>query len=106
MPALFAYAPPLVWAAACAVLALIYCFVWPRRRATGLRRGLRYLVLRWFHSLVWVLLGVSLALHALPDEEGTVRQVAKLLAVLALVTYCAFLVATYAPLPARQGADE
>ena len=97
MPALFAYAPPLVWASGCAVLAVIYYFVWPRRRAIGLKRGLRYVVLRWFHSLVWVLLGVSLALHAVRDDGGTARSVAKVLAVLALAVYVAFLGATYAP---------
>lgn len=99
MPALFAFAPPLVWAAGCALLAVIYAFVWPRRRAVGLERGLRYVALRWFHSLVWVLLGVSLALHAVQDDEGTARFVAKLLAVLAFAVYAAFLAATYAPRP-------
>lgn len=97
MPALFAYAPPLYWAAGCVVLAVIYAFVWPRRRAVGLERGLRYLALRWFHSLVWVLLGVSLALHGVQDDEGLARFVAKLLAVLALGVYAGFLAATYAP---------
>lgn len=97
MPALFAYAPPLVWASGCAVLALIYCFVWPRRRASGLGGGVRYVALRWFHALVWALLGASLALHAAPDDAGSVRLVAKSLAVLALFTYVAFLVAAYAP---------
>ena len=98
MPALFAYAPPLVWASGCAVLAVIYYFVWPRRRAVGLKRGLRYVVLRWFHSLVWVLLGLSLGLHAVEDD-GTARSVAKLLAVLALGVYVAFLAATYTRRP-------
>lgn len=96
MPALFAYAPPLVWASGCAVLAVIYFFVWPRRRAVGLKRGYRYVALRWFHSLVWALLGVSLALHAVEDG-GTARFVAKLLAVLAFAVYVAFLAATYSP---------
>ena len=95
---MFAFAPPLVWASGCAVLAVIYYFVWPRRRAVGLKqRGLRYVALRWFHSLVWVLLGVSLALHAVEDDPATARLAAKLLAVLALAVYAAFLVATYAP---------
>ena len=94
MPVLFAYAPPLVWAGGCVLVALLYCFAWPRRNAEGLTFGLRYLVLRWFHALVWLLLAVSLALHALPDAP---RALAKLLAVLALPTYAAFLWAAYAP---------
>jgi hypothetical protein len=98
MPALFAYAPPLVWASGCALLALLYCFVWPRQKAEGLTFGLRYFVLRWFHALVWAILGVSLALHALPDgAAGNARAVAKLLAALALPTYAAFLLAAYGP---------
>jgi hypothetical protein len=98
MPALFAYAPPLAWAGGCALLALLYCFAWPRRKAEGLAFGLRYFVLRWFHALVWALLGASLALHALPGgAAGTARAVAKLLAVLALPTYVAFLLAAYGP---------
>jgi hypothetical protein len=97
MPALFAYAPPLVWASGCAALAVLYFIVWPRRRAAGLKSGLRYFALRWFHSLVWVLLGISLGLHAVQDDGGTARLVAKLLAILALGVYAAFLAATYAP---------
>lgn len=94
MPVLFSYAPPLVWALGCAILALIYFRVWPRRKVEG-TRGWRYVIVRWFHGLVWVLLGISLALHALPDESGHVRVIAKLLAVLALVVYVTFLFATY-----------
>jgi len=98
MPALFAYAPPLVWACGCALLAVLYYLVWPRKKAEGLAFGIRYVVLRWFHALVWVLLGTSLALHALPGGAGsTARAVAKLLAVLALPTYAAFLLAAYGP---------
>jgi hypothetical protein len=79
-------------------LALLYCFVWPQKKAEGLAFGLRYVVLRWFHALVWLLLGASLALHALPGGAGsTARGVAKLLAVLALPAYAAFLLAAYGP---------
>jgi hypothetical protein len=95
MPVLFRYAPPLVWAAACGLLAVIYYLSWPRARAQGRTRGLRYIVLRWFHSLVWVLLGVALALYELPP--GAPRSVAKVLAVAALGAYISFVVAAYAP---------
>jgi hypothetical protein len=95
MPALFVYAPPLAWSACCAVLAAIYYFAWPRKKAVGLPRGPRLFILRWFHSLVWVLLGVALGSYALPP--GKVRAVAKLLAVLALLVYIVFVVAAYGP---------
>ncbi len=108
MPALFAYAPPLYWAAGSVLMALLYFRFWPRRKAEGLTSGARYLVLRWSHGAVWLLLAGSLALHALPDESGTARSVAKLVAVLALLTYVAFLGVTYAPrgsVPAEESKD-
>jgi hypothetical protein len=97
MPALFAYAPPWVWATACGVLALTYFLAWPRRKAEGLRRGPRYFAVRWFHGLVWVLLGVSLALHAVRDDDDLARTAAKVLAVLALVVYALFVYSAYGP---------
>lgn len=97
MPALFGYAPPWVWAGGCGMLALIYFLAWPRRKVEGMPRGVRYFAVRWFHGLVWVLLGVSLSLHALRDEENLARTVAKALAVLALVVYAAFVLAAYGP---------
>jgi hypothetical protein len=97
MPALFGYAPPWVWAGGCAMLALIYFLAWPRRRVEGMPRGVRYFAVRWFHGLVWVLLGVSLSLHALRDDANLARTAAKALAVLALVIYAAFVFAAYGP---------
>jgi hypothetical protein len=97
MPALFQYAPPWVWVGGCALLAVVYFLAWPKRKAEGLPRGPRHFVVRWFHGLVWVLLGVSLALHALRDESSAARTAAKALAVLALVVYAAFVAAAYGP---------
>jgi hypothetical protein len=84
------------------MLALVYFLAWPRRKVEGMRRGLRYFVVRWFHGLVWVLLGVSLSLHAVSDEPNLARPAAKILAVLALVAYAAFVFAAYGP---RRAAD-
>ena len=97
MPALFAYAPPWVWAGGCAMLALVYFLAWPKRKAEGMRRGVRYFMVRWFHGLVWVLLGISLSLHAVRDDSSVARTAAKALAVLALCVYGAFVVAAYGP---------
>jgi hypothetical protein len=84
------------------MLALVYFLAWPRRKVEGMQRGLRYFVVRWFHGLVWVLLGVSLSLHAVRDEANLARGAAKILAVLALVAYAAFVFAAYGP---RRAAD-
>jgi hypothetical protein len=100
MPALFGYAAPRFWLGGCAALALLYFFVWPRQRAVGMKSGVRYFALRWFHGLVWVLLGISLALYTLDDEAGWARLSARVLAVAALLTYLSFLLAAYGPRPA------
>lgn len=97
MPPLFEFAPPWAWTGGCALLALLYFLVWPRRKAEGLPRGPRYFAVRWFHGLVWVLLGISLSLHAARDESSVARTAAKALAVLALVIYAAFVLAAYGP---------
>ena len=99
MPVLFEYAPPWAWATGCALLASFYAVKWPRRKAEGLRVGLRYVVLRWFHALVWVLLGISLGLHAQPSE--LLRGIARALAVAALVAYAAFATALLVPRRSR-----
>lgn len=105
MPALFAYAPPWAWACACGLLAVLYFLAWPRRKAEGLA-GPRRFIVRWFHGLVWVLLGVSLALHSVRDEEDLARTTAKALAVLALVVYAVFVFAAYGPRSAAAAGDE
>jgi hypothetical protein len=102
MPALFAYAPPWVWASACGMLALVYFLAWPRRKVEGMPRGVRYFAVRWFHGLVWVLLGVSLSLHAVHEDGNVARPAAKILAVLALFVYAAFVLAAYGP---RRGSE-
>jgi hypothetical protein len=106
MPALFAYAPPWAWASACGLLAVLYFLAWPRRKAVGLPRGPRRFAVRWFHGLVWVLLGVSLWLHAVNDEGNFARTAAKGLAVLALVVYVAFVLAAYGPRPAEARSED
>jgi hypothetical protein len=99
VPVLFEYAPPWAWALGSGALAAFYAVRWPRRQAAGLALGLRYVILRWFHSLVWVLIGVSLGLHAVPNPA--VHDFARLLLIVALLTYVAFAAALLVP---RRGA--
>lgn len=95
VPVLFDYAPPWVWALGSGALAAFYALRWPRRQAAGLARGLRYVILRWFHSLVWVLIGISLGLHAMPSPA--IHGFARVLLVVALLTYVTFAAALLVP---------
>ena len=99
VPVLFEYAPPWAWALGSGAFAAFYAVRWPRRQAAGLAGGLRYVILRWFHSLVWVLIGLSLGLHATPSPA--VHAFARWLLVVALLTYVAFAAALL--LPRRRG---
>ncbi len=75
--------PWVVWACVCLALALLFAFLWPAEqgRAVG---GAAYLVLRWGHALVWLLLSAAALLRA------TGRSLPQL-AVLAGLLYAAFL---------------
>ena len=76
--------PWVVWACVCLALAVLFAFLWPAEqgRAVG---GAAYLVLRWGHVLVWLLLSAAALLRA------TGRSLPQL-AVLAGLLYAAFLV--------------
>ena len=78
--------PWIVCATGAFVVAIVFVFVVPRSADTT---GLEYLVLRWFHSLVWVLLGLAaLAAQFLPSNE----RLAGAFAQLALVVYVVYLI--------------
>ncbi|MEV4094317.1 hypothetical protein [Streptosporangium saharense] len=47
--------PVQVWGVVALVLAVVWAFVWPQRDVDGLA----YLILRWGHALVWLLLAVT-----------------------------------------------
>jgi hypothetical protein len=67
----------------CLVIAVVYVFLWPGRNDRERFRQLplwRRIVLRWFHSLTWVLIAVACLYWS------------KLTAILAAVVYVIFLV--------------
>jgi hypothetical protein len=80
--------PVEIWAVLCLALAVMYFSFWPRppRTATTPRTAWQQLVLRWFHTLVWLLL--ALAALALKYVGVTVAQV---LGLLGLVSYFIFM---------------
>ena len=79
--------PWVVWAALAFVVAAVFAFVAPGSAGTT---GVQYVVLRWFHPLVWVLLGSSALIRAFATAGA--RSAADPVAQLALALYLIFLI--------------
>lgn len=80
--------PLALWAIGCLELTLVWVYVWPQGRAAG-QQGLRYVALRWFHALTWLLLGIA-AFVASDRALGGV-SLAKPIALAALAVYSLFI---------------
>jgi hypothetical protein len=93
--ALFELLPPGAWVALCLAIAAVYAWLWPRRKAEAARiaSGFRFLVLRWFHSLVWLLLAIAVAVRSQPGKVPYLT--ASVIAILAFAVYVTFLVISY-----------
>ena len=61
---LLARVSPWVWAGLCLAVAGVWVFVVPRPQLTA-ATGWRRFLLRWGHTLVWLLLAVSFGLRAI-----------------------------------------
>lgn len=44
------------------VVSIVYFFIWPKELVNGIP-GWQVFILRWFHSLVWILLAISFFLR-------------------------------------------
>lgn len=65
MAATFLGVPLVIWGVVCLGVATLYYFVWPEPEVDRPPRPVwMRLVLRWFHSLVWLLLAVACFLQA------------------------------------------
>lgn len=67
-------------------LAAVWVVVWPKHRAPT---GVRFIIVRWFHALTWLLLAIA-ALVAGFDILGGV-SLAKPIALLSLLVYLVFM---------------
>ena len=64
------------WAVVALILAVIFAFAWPQKESMGVT-GSRYFIIRWRHTLTWVLLAINFLLRSLsPSLEGTANLVA------------------------------
>jgi hypothetical protein len=82
--------PNLLWAGVCLIVAGVFVIVWPKKKVTSEISPVRYVVLRWFHSLAWFLLALWLTLI-----ELTGSGLANLVGFLALPVYLAFMIALF-----------
>lgn len=79
------------WTVIALLLALIWTLYWPADQLHGAGPGsFRYIVLRWFHALVWLLLAVSFLLRALDGSIFTL--ISNITALGGLLVYSIFLI--------------
>jgi len=80
----------LTWGVVCLLVAGIYVVVFPSRKdLSGNSSKWRYFVLRWFHSLVWLLLAVSFFMWGDLIPGGDLS--ASISALIALMVYLIFI---------------
>ena len=79
--------PLVIWGALCLVLTAVWIVVWPHDKASAVD-GLRFLILRWFHALVWLLLAIAAFIAAFNVLGGA--STSRIVAFLALMTYLVF----------------
>ncbi|MBL8153651.1 MAG: hypothetical protein JNM70_05650 [Anaerolineae bacterium] len=82
--------PWLVWAALALGIAAIFVFFVPGAAKLKTLAGWPRFIARWFHPLVWLLLALSFAMRALPNE--TIRELADPVAALGGITYLIYIV--------------
>ncbi len=87
----FGKVPLLVWVILCLAVAVFYVIIWPQNDNPGDEMSLRYIILRWFHPLAWVLLALSLLVRSTKITQS--QKIANFIAFLALPTYAAFFIA-------------
>ena len=83
--------PWFLWAAPALVVAVIYAFVWPHENAT-LTSGFRSFILRWGHTLAWVLLATNFLLRGL---SPSLTSLANIFALVGGLMYILFLIMTF-----------
>jgi len=67
-------------------MCIVWTVVWPSDKAAGLD-GVRFMVLRWGHAVVWLLLAIAVFMAANPATQ----RFAQYAGWLALASYAAFL---------------
>lgn len=80
--------PYLVWGWSGLVMATLWIFIWPKK-AEVTKNSLQYFILRWFHTLVWLLLSAAGFMSGLDILGG--KATAQTMSLLALIAYMIFM---------------
>jgi hypothetical protein len=80
--------PLVLWGVVCLIVAGIWVFVWPSNKRVA-PNSLPHFILRWFHALVWLFLAAAAFIAGFEIFGGT--DTARLVALLALITYLVFM---------------
>lgn len=83
--------PWFLWAALAMIVAVVYAFVWPQKAAVT-ATDFRFFVVRWGHSLTWVLLASNFILRGI---SPSLSNLANWFALAGGVVYLLFLVTTF-----------
>lgn len=85
---IFFHLPWFVWGIASLIIATIYFFIWPKELVAQIPQW-QVFILRWFHSVVWILLACSCFVRYFPQLGAS--QTADVLAKIALACYIIFM---------------
>lgn len=80
-----------IWAAISAVITVVYYFVWPRPVNNINSRPLwRHIIIRWFHSLTWLLITISFIVRLVFSPGG--ETAGDILVIIGFIFYLVFIV--------------
>lgn len=80
--------PLAMWSIACFLLAMVWIFIWPYKVAP--KRGMARLILRWGHTLVWILMGMAALVGGSQGFGGL--ETAHFLVLASVATYALFVI--------------
>ena len=79
-----------IWGSLALIIGLAYVFFVPKAALINSTKDLHFVILRWFHSLVWLLLALSFFMRV--SENNLLTEWANPVAVLGGIFYLVFLI--------------
>lgn len=83
--------PWIVWGGLALIVAAVFVFVVPPADKVNAASGFQFVVLRWFHSLCWLLIALNFFMRAMGD--GRFNGMANLLAAGGGIAYAVYMIA-------------